>query len=44
MALGVNYEAADGGDIMPIIKYDSRSGRTQRIDRVDGENKIVDIS
>jgi hypothetical protein len=46
MALGVNYETADGGDIMPIIKYDSRSGRVQRIDRVDGDSnsKIVEIT
>ena len=44
MALGVNYEAAEGGDITPIIKYDSRSGRVQRIDRVDGESKIVEIT
>ena len=44
MALGVNYEAADGGEIMPIIKYDSRSGRVQRIDRIDGESKITEIT
>ena len=44
MALGVDYTAAEGGDNMPIIKYDSRSGRTHRIDRVDGKDNIVDIT
>ena len=44
MALGINYEAAEGGSIQPIVKYDSRAGRVFRIDRVDGKDKPVDIT
>jgi len=44
MAIGVSYEAAGGGDIIPIVKYDAKAGRMFRRDRVNGENDIVDIT
>ena len=43
MALGINYDT-QAGDIQPIIKYDSRSGRLSRIDRINNENTPVDIT
>jgi len=33
MALGINTEAAEGGDFTPIVKYDARVGHFFRIDR-----------
>lgn len=44
MALGINYEAASGGDFTPVVKYDSRSGRVTRVDRVDSKDVPVDIT
>lgn len=44
MALGLNYETADSGEIVPVVKYDGRSGRIHRVDRIDGDNKIMDIT
>jgi hypothetical protein len=44
MALGFNFASADSGDIIPIIKYDARSGRISRRDRVDGINDETDIT
>ena len=43
MALGLDYSVG-GGDIIPIIKYDSKAGRVFRIDRADGTNTPVDIT
>lgn len=34
----------EGGSFLPIIKYDSRSGRLSRRDRDNGENNDVDIT
>jgi hypothetical protein len=44
MALGLNFESADSGDIIPIIKFDAKAGRMFRRDRVNGENDQVDIT
>lgn len=44
MAIGIPYEAAAGGDIIPIIKYDAKAGRMFRRDRVNGETDTVDIT
>jgi len=45
MALGFNFsEGGSGGEIIPIIKFDCRSGRMFRRDRVNGEDNVVDIS
>lgn len=45
MALGFNFgEGGSGGEIIPIIKFDCRSGRMFRRDRVNGEDNIVDVS
>jgi hypothetical protein len=39
---------SDGGDFLPIAKYDARAGRMFRIDRIDNgngfENEAVDIT
>lgn len=43
MGFGLNYESG-GGDIVPIVKYDARSGRIFRVDRSDGVNTPVDIT
>lgn len=43
MALGFSF-GGDGGDIIPIIKYDARAGRMFRRDRINGENEQVDIT
>ena len=43
MAFGININGSSG-PITPIIKYDSRAGRMQRIDRVDGVSTPVDIT
>lgn len=43
MGFGLNYESG-GGDIVPIVKYDARSGRIFRVDRSDGINTPVDIT
>jgi hypothetical protein len=43
MAFGININGSSG-TITPIIKYDSRAGRMQRIDRVDGVSTPVDIT
>jgi hypothetical protein len=42
MAFGLDLNGA--GPIIPIIKYDSRAGRMQRVDRADGINVPVDIT
>jgi len=44
MAIGVSYEAAAGGDIIPIVKYDAKAGRMFRRDRVNGETDVIDIT
>jgi len=44
MAIGINYEAASSGDIIPIVKYDAKAGRMFRRDRVNGENEQIDIT
>lgn len=45
MALGFNFsDGGSGGEIIPIIKFDCRSGRMFRRDRVNGEDNVVDIS
>jgi hypothetical protein len=44
MALGFNFESADSGEIIPIIKFDAKAGRMFRRDRVNGENDQVDIT
>lgn len=44
MGFGLNYESQASGDIIPIVKYDSRAGRIFRIDRENGQNNQVDIS
>ena len=44
MALGLNYEAGGGEDILPIVKYDARSGRIVRVDREEGTSEDVDIT
>jgi hypothetical protein len=45
MALGFNFsEGGSGGEIIPIVKFDCRSGRMFRRDRVNGEDNIVDVS
>ena len=44
MALGVNYEAATGGDIIPVVKYNAKAGRWARVDRTDNANDEVDIT
>lgn len=41
MALGLNTDTADGGDFMPIIKYDARAGRFCRRDRVEEAGQWV---
>ena len=43
MALGFTF-GGDGGDIIPIIKFDARAGRMFRRDRVNGENDQTDIT
>ena len=44
MALGLNLESSSGGNFLPIVKYDARSGRIFRRDRANGENTDVDIT
>jgi hypothetical protein len=44
MGFGLNYDTAASGDIIPIVKYDSRAGRIFRIDRENGQNSQIDIS
>jgi len=44
MALGVNYEAATGGDIIPVCKYNAKAGRWARVERENGTNEEVDIT
>jgi hypothetical protein len=44
MALGLNYETADAGSIIPVVKYDARAGKILRIDRVDGSSEPIDIT
>lgn len=41
MAFGFNF---GGGDFLPIVKYDARSGRISRRDRENGETTEVDIT
>jgi hypothetical protein len=45
MAFGGFFDGVgEGGTFLPIIKYDSRSGRISRRDRENGENNDVDIT
>ena len=44
MALGFTFGGGDGGDIIPIIKFDARAGRMFRRDRINGENEQIDIT
>ena len=45
MALGFsNTGTSGGGDFMPIVKYDARSGRFFRVDREDGVSMPTDIT
>jgi len=45
MALGLNLNSSNGGkDFLPIVKFDARSGRMFRRDRINGENEEVDIT
>jgi len=44
MALGFNYSDNAGGDFLPFVKYDARSGRIFRRDREDGASNDVDIT
>jgi hypothetical protein len=41
---GFSTEPAAGGDFTPIVKYDARSGRFFRMDRVDNGNGYVSES
>jgi hypothetical protein len=38
---GFSTETAEGGDFLPIIKYDARAGRWFRVDRVETPNGFV---
>jgi hypothetical protein len=46
--LGFSTTPPEGGDFMPIVKYDARAGRLFRIDRIDTNgnfaNEAVDIT
>jgi hypothetical protein len=44
MSFGLSYDAGSTGDIIPILKYDSRAGRFFRVDRADGVNTPVDVT
>jgi hypothetical protein len=46
MALGFNFGGGGGSadDIVPIVKFDCRSGRMFRIDRANGENHQTDLT
>jgi len=46
MALSINTSATGGGsfEIIPIVKYDCRSGRMFKRDRANGENVQTDIT
>jgi len=44
MALGLNYESATGGDIIPVCKYNAKAGRWARVDRENNTNEEVDIT
>lgn len=46
MALGFNFGGGGGAsdDIVPIVKFDCRSGRMFRIDRANGENHQTDLT
>jgi len=44
MALGFSTEASEGGNFLPICKFDCRAGRMFRRDRELGENIDVDIT
>jgi len=43
MALGFSF-GGEGGNIIPIVKFDSRSGRMSRIDRQNGVEQVVDLT
>lgn len=44
MGLGINTTASSGGDFLPIVKYDARSGRIQRVDRTNnGSGWVTDL-
>lgn len=45
MALGINTTSTGGSaEILPILKFDCRSGRMFKRDRVNGENTQTDIT
>ena len=44
MALLNLPDPIETGDIVPVVKYDARAGRTFRVDRVDGANVSEDIT
>jgi hypothetical protein len=44
MSFGLSYDAGSSGDIVPVLKYDSRAGRFFRVDRADGVNTPVDVT
>lgn len=43
MAFGINLDSVSG-NITPIVKYDARAGRMQRVDREDGISTPYDIT
>jgi hypothetical protein len=43
MAFGINLDSVSG-NITPIVKYDARAGRMQRVDREDGISTPHDIT
>ena len=45
MALGFSYGGSgEGGDFLPIVKFDARAGRFFRVDREDGVSTPHDIT
>jgi len=44
MAFNFGNLSSDAGDFIPIIKFDCRSGRMTRRDRIDGEYESEDIT
>jgi hypothetical protein len=44
MAFNMNLNSGSAADIIPIVKYDARAGRMQRVDRVDGVAVPTDIT
>jgi hypothetical protein len=44
MAFNMNLNSGSAADIIPIVKYDARAGRMQRVDRIDGVAVPTDIT